>query len=349
MSTPRPAPHAASRRFDANAELAPEGFCQISCSRCNCCQSAWDVAQSLGATRFLQARPRRRLTPCFPGRDGPLRQGGNASNSRVLCASSALAMPAQCLLVLHLHPRTAGMHRLASANLLPQAAEVAQPSLKAMLQHPGFTGTLLVPTDAAWDAALARFRERNTISCHAKSPPELLDGAARLQSHLCCPGQPCMRSPLPSSRWLHLPSCCPHPRPPCLAPTPQSPCSRPRQRCRSCSSSTSCRLSRCAAACGPAPSSRWAPSSTPSATAPRPSTVSHLLAAGVARVGVEGAQGAGRPVAEPSVEGCASRQIGGTDAAVGPGVRLTPPPKKKKIKKSPHSCMQLPALRCPRM
>ncbi|KAL4426862.1 hypothetical protein ABPG77_006648 [Micractinium sp. CCAP 211/92] len=78
--------------FDANAELAPEGFCQISCSRCNCCQSAWDVAQSLGATRFLQA------------------------------------------------------------------AEVAQPSLKAMLQHPGFTGTLLVPTDAAWDAALARFQ-----------------------------------------------------------------------------------------------------------------------------------------------------------------------------------------------
>lgn len=81
--------------FDANAELAPEGFCQarfarsrlragslahapaspvacahlrpspalqpppcpqMSCSRCNCCQSPYDVIQGLGATRFLQVR-----------------------------------------------------------------------------------------------------------------------------------------------------------------------------------------------------------------------------------------------------------------------------------------------------
>lgn len=41
-------------RFDANAELAPEGFCQISCDRCSCCQAPWTVLQQLGATRFLQ-------------------------------------------------------------------------------------------------------------------------------------------------------------------------------------------------------------------------------------------------------------------------------------------------------
>lgn len=40
--------------FDANAELAPEGFCQMSCSRCSCCQPAHDVLAQLGATRFLQ-------------------------------------------------------------------------------------------------------------------------------------------------------------------------------------------------------------------------------------------------------------------------------------------------------
>ncbi len=49
-----PAP--ASFRFDANAELAPEGFCQISCSRCNCCEPPTDVLKTLGANRFLQVR-----------------------------------------------------------------------------------------------------------------------------------------------------------------------------------------------------------------------------------------------------------------------------------------------------
>lgn len=47
-------PYLLPSRFDANAELAPEGFCQISCSRCNCCQPPVDVLKTLGATRFLQ-------------------------------------------------------------------------------------------------------------------------------------------------------------------------------------------------------------------------------------------------------------------------------------------------------
>jgi hypothetical protein len=46
--------------FDANAELAPEGFCQISCSRCNCCVSPYDALLQLKASRFLQVRPLRR-------------------------------------------------------------------------------------------------------------------------------------------------------------------------------------------------------------------------------------------------------------------------------------------------
>lgn len=37
-----------------------------------------------------------------------------------------------------------------------QALDVAQPSLLDLLSQPGFTGTILVPTDAAWDAALAQ-------------------------------------------------------------------------------------------------------------------------------------------------------------------------------------------------
>ncbi|KAL4859409.1 hypothetical protein ACK3TF_000516 [Chlorella vulgaris] len=78
--------------FDANAELAPEGFCQISCSRCNCCQSPAEVLQQLGATRFLQA------------------------------------------------------------------ANATSPGLTDLLTHPGWTGTLLVPTDAAFDAALAQYQ-----------------------------------------------------------------------------------------------------------------------------------------------------------------------------------------------
>jgi len=38
-----------------------------------------------------------------------------------------------------------------------QALDVAQPSLLDLLSHPGYMGTLLVPTDAAFDAALARY------------------------------------------------------------------------------------------------------------------------------------------------------------------------------------------------
>ena len=42
--------------FDANAELSPEGFCQISCDRCLCCSSASKIIQSLGGgSKFLQA------------------------------------------------------------------------------------------------------------------------------------------------------------------------------------------------------------------------------------------------------------------------------------------------------
>ncbi|KAI7844504.1 hypothetical protein COHA_001863 [Chlorella ohadii] len=77
--------------FDANAELAPEGFCQISCSRCNCCEPPTDVLKTLGANRFLQA------------------------------------------------------------------LEATQPSLKDLLSHPGYTANLLVPTDDAFDAALAKY------------------------------------------------------------------------------------------------------------------------------------------------------------------------------------------------
>jgi uncharacterized surface protein with fasciclin (FAS1) repeats len=75
--------------FDANAELAPEGFCQISCSRCNCCQTPAEVIQSNGGSRFLQA------------------------------------------------------------------ASAATPSLTELLNHPGFVGTILVPTDTAFDAAIS--------------------------------------------------------------------------------------------------------------------------------------------------------------------------------------------------
>jgi len=76
--------------FDAGAELAPEGFCQISCSRCNCCQSPAEVIQSNGGSRFLQA------------------------------------------------------------------ASASNPSLTELLNHPGFVGTILVPTDAAFDAAISQ-------------------------------------------------------------------------------------------------------------------------------------------------------------------------------------------------
>lgn len=41
----------------------------------------------------------------------------------------------------------------------PQALEATQPSLKDLLSHPGYTATLLVPTDDAFDAALAKYGE----------------------------------------------------------------------------------------------------------------------------------------------------------------------------------------------
>ncbi|GAB4817690.1 hypothetical protein N2152v2_004736 [Parachlorella kessleri] len=87
--------------FDANAELAPEGFCQVSCSRCNCCVPPYEALQQLNATRFLQ----RRLT----------------------------------------------------ATVDAQALDAASPSLKELFQHPGYMNTILVPTDAAWDAVLEKY------------------------------------------------------------------------------------------------------------------------------------------------------------------------------------------------
>jgi hypothetical protein len=38
-----------------------------------------------------------------------------------------------------------------------QAANASSPGLTQLLMQPGFTGTLLVPTDAAFDAALLHY------------------------------------------------------------------------------------------------------------------------------------------------------------------------------------------------
>ena len=38
---------------------------------------------------------------------------------------------------------------------MPQALDQGQPSLLDLLDKPGFAGTILVPTDAAWEAAFA--------------------------------------------------------------------------------------------------------------------------------------------------------------------------------------------------
>jgi uncharacterized surface protein with fasciclin (FAS1) repeats len=75
--------------FDANPELLPEYFCQMSCSRCSCCVSAAEIIASLGGRRFLQA------------------------------------------------------------------AEAA--GLTQLLSHPGFEGTVLMPTDAAFEAATQQY------------------------------------------------------------------------------------------------------------------------------------------------------------------------------------------------
>lgn len=45
-----------------------------------------------------------------------------------------------------------------------QAANATSPGLTDLLTHPGWTGTLLVPTDAAFDAALAQYREQPAAS-----------------------------------------------------------------------------------------------------------------------------------------------------------------------------------------
>ncbi len=38
-----------------------------------------------------------------------------------------------------------------------QALEAAQPTLKDQFEHPGYMNTILVPTNAAWDAALEQY------------------------------------------------------------------------------------------------------------------------------------------------------------------------------------------------
>jgi hypothetical protein len=38
-----------------------------------------------------------------------------------------------------------------------QALDAAAPSLKELFEHPGYMNTILVPTDAAWDAALEKY------------------------------------------------------------------------------------------------------------------------------------------------------------------------------------------------
>ncbi len=53
-------------------------------------------------------------------------------------------------------PTSATLCTLCTAPRL-QALQVAQPSLLDQLSRPGWAGTVLVPTDAAWDAALAQY------------------------------------------------------------------------------------------------------------------------------------------------------------------------------------------------
>lgn len=53
--------------------------------------------------------------------------------------------------------RFAAIPELWQVKLPLQALQVAQPSLLDLLAHPGYTGTVLVPTDAAFGAMLAQY------------------------------------------------------------------------------------------------------------------------------------------------------------------------------------------------
>ena len=41
--------------FDTDGEIVPEGYCQMSCERCNCCISPAEAVARRGGSRFLQA------------------------------------------------------------------------------------------------------------------------------------------------------------------------------------------------------------------------------------------------------------------------------------------------------
>lgn len=44
-----------------------------------------------------------------------------------------------------------------------QALDAAEPSMKQLFQHPGYMNTILVPNNAAWDAALEKYGAWRTL------------------------------------------------------------------------------------------------------------------------------------------------------------------------------------------
>jgi len=151
--------------FEANAELNPEGQCQISCSRCNCCKSPTEMLRELGNTQFLNAIQTAGLAPLFdhPGFTATMLVPTNAAMQAAASQLGALASnPGVLKEIVKFHTLTLDpeFQALLTTPFLPGATLYTQYSGPEVLEADDF----VVPADISWRGGLTGFKINGPVN-----------------------------------------------------------------------------------------------------------------------------------------------------------------------------------------
>lgn len=151
--------------FEANAELNPEGQCQISCSRCNCCKSPTEMLRELGATQFLNTIQTAGLAPLFdhPGFTATILVPSNAAMQAAASQLGPLTNnPGVLKEIVKFHILTLDpeYQALLTTPFFPGATLYTQYSGPEVLEADAF----VVPADTTWRGGLAGFKINGPVN-----------------------------------------------------------------------------------------------------------------------------------------------------------------------------------------
>ena len=161
--------------FEANAELNPEGQCQISCSRCNCCKAPSEVLRELGATQFLSAIQTAGLAPLFdhPGFTATILVPSNTAMQMAATQLDPLSNnPAVLAEIVKFHILTLDpeYQALLTTPFFPGATLYTQYSGPEVLEADDF----VVPADITWKGGLTGFKINGPLNAAAVLQSDIL-------------------------------------------------------------------------------------------------------------------------------------------------------------------------------